>query len=91
MDKFYGRFFVFVVIIIVTLALTACGDTERVEPLSVTQNQQIIMQLGVKGFKHLNEVKCYGAVITRVNTGEWYDSYCASAYGHLYFEAIKHG
>jgi hypothetical protein len=91
MTRFYGRFVVLMILIIVSLAVTACGDTERVEPLSVTQNQQIIMQLGVKGFKHLNEVKCYGAVVTRVNTGEWSDDYCAGAYGHLYFEAIKHG
>lgn len=84
MYKFYGLF-------AVLISLTACGDTERVEPLSVSQNQQIIMQLGVKGFKHLNDVKCYGAVVTRVNTGDWYDSYCAQHYGHLDFEVIANG
>ncbi len=91
MNKFYGRFVVLMLLIVVLLALTACGDTERVEPLSVSQNQQIIMQLGIDGYKNLHSVKCYGAVVTRVNSGNWYDSYCAQHYGHLDFEVITNG
>jgi len=91
MNRFYGRFIVLVVLSVVLLAFTACGDTESVEPLSVSQNQQIVMQVGIDGYKHIHDVKCYGAIVTRVNTGDWYDSYCASAYSHLNFEVIKNG
>lgn len=91
MNKFYGRFLLSLLLVIALLALSACGDAEHVEPLTVLQNQQIVMQLGIKGYKRLNDVKCYGAVVTRVNTGDWYDSYCAQHYGHLDFEVITSG
>lgn len=71
--------------------LNGCGDVERVEPLSVEQNQRIIMQTDLDGYKRLHAVKCYDAVVMRVNTGKWSDAYCASTYGHLNIEAIKHG
>lgn len=91
MYKFYGRFVVLILLVVVLLAVTACGDTERVEPLSVGQNQQIIMQLGIDGYKSLYSAKCYGAVVIRVNTGQWFSAYCSRSYGHLDFEAISNG
>lgn len=91
MNKFFARYLGVMVLIIVLIALSGCGDVERVEPLSVEQNQRIIMQIGLDGYKRLHAVKCYDAVVTRVNTGNWSDSYCAGTYDHLNIEAIKHG
>tara|TARA_R110000772_G_scaffold109924_1_gene213311 strand:- start:22625 stop:22900 length:276 start_codon:yes stop_codon:yes gene_type:complete len=90
MNKFMGRYFVVMVVVVVLLALGGCSDTERVKPLSVEQNQRIIMMIGITGYKRLHAVKCYDAVVTRVNTGKWSDAYCAGVYGHLSIEAIKY-
>ena len=72
-----------IALIALSMSVTACDNTERVKPLSVEQNQRIIMQVGVNGYKQLHLVKCYDAVVMRINTGKWVDSYCSQTYGHL--------
>ena len=66
-------------------------DEIVVEPLSVTQQQAIIMQVGLNGFKNLIKVKCYDSIVVRTRTEKWNDQYCARSYNHLDFAKIVNG
>lgn len=68
------------------VTLSACDGDTHVKPLTVDQNQQLIIQLSFSGFKRLADLGCYEAVATRITTNEWSDNYCAQAYGHLNYE-----
>ena len=76
----------FIVLIALVVSVSACDGDTHTEPLSVDQNQRLISQLGISGFKRLTTLHCYGAVVERINTGEWSDAYCAKTYGHLNYE-----
>ena len=66
-------------------------DEILVEPLNAAQHQQIVMQVGLNGFKHLIKVKCYDSIVVRTRTERWDDQYCARSYNHLDFAKIVNG
>ena len=66
-------------------------DEIVVEPLSVTQQQAIIMQIGIKSYKNLIKVNCYNSIVVRTRTEKWNDQYCARSYNHLDFAKIVNG
>lgn len=76
----------FIALIALVVSVSACDGDTQVKPLSIEQNQRLISQLGINGFKRLATLRCYGAVAERINTGVWSDAYCAQTYGHLNYE-----
>lgn len=93
-ENFFSIFFVFILAVVVLLAAISgvrMAEEEYIEPLSTSQQQKIVMQIGIDGYKHLVKVKCYQSIVVRIRTERWNDQYCAKSYKHLDFGAIKNG
>ena len=92
--NFYSVFFVFALIILVFLASLSYASRVQnsyIEPLSIQQQEAIVGQIGIDGYKRLIKVKCYNSIVVRVRTERWVDQYCARAYRHLNFGKIERG
>lgn len=62
---------------------------EKIEPLTVSQQRALYLQLRNTGFERMVRLNCYDAIVVRINTDRWTDSYCAHSYKHLDFDIIK--
>lgn len=65
------------------------AQDKYIEPLSKDQQQRIMMQLGLDGYKNLIKINCYNTLVIRIRTERWNDQYCAESYRHLDFAEIK--
>tara|TARA_R110002049_G_scaffold96042_1_gene235490 strand:+ start:1342 stop:1647 length:306 start_codon:yes stop_codon:yes gene_type:complete len=92
MYSFFSKFIILILLIVVLLSLTGAiyaDKKKQVEPLSIEQQQQIVMQIGISGYKRMIKINCYESLVIRIRTERWDDQYCASSYNHLDFDKIR--
>lgn len=92
--NFFSIFFtlMFLVAVLLTAILSASNsEAKYIEPLNKQQQQAIVSQIGIDGYKQLIKAKCYKSIVVRVRTKRWSDQYCAKSYRHLKFGKIERG
>ena len=90
----FSIFFVLMLLIIVFLGVISGmlnAKENHVKPLNQQQQQAIVSQIGIDGYKQLIKVRCYDSVTIRTHAERWSDKFCADSYNHLDFEKILHG
>lgn len=93
-ENFFSIFMMIMLIIVLFIAsFSAIVDAENdyIEPLSVSQQQAIVSQIGIDGFKMLIKNRCYDSIVLRARTNRWNDQYCAKSYRHLNYRKILVG
>lgn len=80
-----------IVVVLGTITGISNAKEKYIEPLSKQQQQAIVSQIGINGYKRLIKVRCYDSVVVRAKTERWSDGYCAKSYSHLNFSKILRG
>ena len=87
MYSFFSKFIILILLIVVLLSLTGAIYADKKK--QVEQQQQIVMQIGISGYKRMIKINCYESLVIRIRTERWDDQYCASSYNHLDFDKIR--
>lgn len=79
-----------ILVIIILLCIMFVGafsakieKENRVHLLSIEQQQNIVYQVGISGYKNLIKNGCSNEIAKKIATGEWSDNWCQSHYSHL--------
>lgn len=88
---FSGFFLIMLLLVLILAAISGAREAESnyIEPLSLNQQQEMVRQLGISGYKNAFKVKCYNSIVVRVRTERWSDGFCKKKYSHLNFAMIE--
>ena len=87
-NRFFTGFILMILVVVTVLATTIKPDPIPHEPLSNAQQSRLANQLTLNGFKYMLKLKCYAAVVQRIQTGSWHNEWCQSKYSQLNFEEL---
>ena len=77
---------VILIMIIFYSMLVLKVNSQPTTQLTKEQQNQLVITLGLNGYKKLLKLGCDKPIAEYLNTGEWSDNWCATHYSHIKIE-----